>query len=326
MWGCHLVGSFEQLLRIYSMIMNSYYDFIIFYPFLLSLTSLSQHGTFEEGPWHHLAQRPLCRTTRRQCSGSVPGVQPKAFSLLLSHPCCCLLFFFQWKHQTISNWCGTVINSCVIPNSLEDLGRTLYRNPSELWLLCATDTSATLSAICTRTIRNFTACWTRTFRNLASYLHQNSPEACLLSAIMPSNSPQTLLAICTGTLRNFISHLHQNPPEPCLLSAPEPAGTLSAICTGRNSLELYQLSPPEPSGTSSPFFTGTLGNLIICTGTLRNLSSHLPRSTPERHQPSAPEPSGTSSAICTGTLRNPPEPSPEPAVATAPDRTKAILG
>ena len=69
----------------------------------------------------------------------------------------------------------------------------------------------------------------------------------------------------------------------------------------RNLLEPHQPSAPEPSGP---------------------------------HQLSAPEPSGTSSAICTGTLRNlishlrrnPPEPSPEPAVAAAPDRTRAILG
>ena len=101
-------------------------------------------------------------------------------------------------------------NSCVIPNSLEDLGKFLYRNPPELCLLCAPDTSATLSAI------------------------------------------------CTGTLWNLISILPQNPPEPCLLSAPEPSGSLSAICTGR--------------------------------------------------------------------LRNPPEPSPEPGVATAPDSTRAALG
>ena len=121
--------------------------------------------------------------------------------------------------------------------------------------LCATDTSATLSAICTRTIRNFTAFWTRTFRNLTSHLHQNSPEACLFSVNMPSNSPQTLLAICpepsephqpSGTLQNLV--------------CTTPFETSSAICTGRNSLELHQLSSPEPS---------------------------------EPHQPSAPEPSGT---------------------------------
>ena len=146
------------------------------------------------------------------------------------------------------------INSCVIPNSLEDLGRFL--------------------AICTGTLRN-----------LVCYLHR--------------------------TFRNLI--MHQNPPEPHQLSAPEPSGNLSAICT-------------EPSGTSS------------CTRTLRNLISFLPRNPPEPcrllfapnlpepHQPSVPKPSGTSSAICTGRLRNPPEPSPEPGVAAAPDRTRAILG
>ena len=73
----------------------------------------------------------------------------------------------------------------------------------------------------------------------------------------------------------------------------------------RNLLEPHQPSAPEPSGTSS----------AICTGTLRNLISHLHRNPLEPHQPSAPEPSGTH--------QNPPEPSPEPAVAAAPDRTRA---
>ena len=272
------------------------------------------------------------------------------------------------------------INSCVIPNSLEDLGRILYRNPSELCLLCATDTSATLSAIVSAPEPSGTsppaepepsgtspAICTKTVRKLVCFLplsHRTLHKPCLLSAPEPSEPHQpsgtlqnlvcttpfkTSSAICTGTLWNFISHLHWNPPElhqpsapepsgissaictrtlrnfisflrhnpPELhqLCAPEPAGTLSAICTGRNSLELHQLSPPEPSGTSSS-----------APEPYRNLISHLPRNTPERHQPSAPEPSGTSSAICTGTLRNPPEPSPEPGVATAPDRTRAILG
>ena len=52
-------------------------------------------------------------------------------------------------------------------------------------------------------------------------------------------------------------------------------------------LEGFWLSAPELSGTSS----------AICTGTLRNLISHLPRNPPGFHQPSAPEPSGTSSAL-----------------------------
>ena len=58
-------------------------------------------------------------------------------------------------------------------------------------------------------------------------------------------------------------------------------------------LEGFWPSAPEPSGISS----------AICTGTLRNLISHLDRNPPLHHL-SAPEPSGTSSAICTGTLRN----------------------
>ena len=222
------------------------------------------------------------------------------------------------------------------------------------WKDFVPEPSGTLSAMCNghlsnsvcylHHIRNFTAFWTRTFRNLTSHLHQNSPEACLLSANMPSNSPQTLRAICTGTLRtssairnppepclhhavqtssaictgtlwNFISHLRWNPPEPHQPSAPEPSGTSSAICTGTR----RNLVWTELSGTSSALFsTGTLRNLISCTGTLWKFISHLHRNPPEPHQPSAPEPSGT--------LRNPPEPFPEPGVATAPDRTRAILG
>ena len=235
-------------------------------------------------------------------------------------------------------WTYQKINSCGIPNSLEDLGRILYRNPPELCLLCATDTSATLSAICTRTIRNFTAFWTRTFRNLTSHLVQNSPEAGLLSANMPSNSPQTLLAICTGTLRtssaiwnppepclhhtvrNLISHLHRTPPEFHQPSAPEPSGNFISFLR-HNPPELHQPSAPEPSGTSSAICTGTRPNLVcylhrtelsgtssaFSTGTLRNLISYLPRNSPEPHQPSAPEPwefHQPSAPEGSGTLRN----------------------
>ena len=70
-------------------------------------------------------------------------------------------------------------------------------------------------------------------------------------AIMPSNFPPTLLAICTvtRTLWNSISHLRQNPLEPCLLSAPEPSGSSSAFCPGtlRNLSSHLHRNPPEPS-------------------------------------------------------------------------------
>ena len=123
----------------------------------------------------------------------------------------------------------------------------------------------------------------------------NPPELCWLSAPEPS---RTSSAIRPGTLRNLPRYLHRNPLEPHQLSAPEPSETSSAICAGMS-------------------------------GTLRNLVCYLHRNPPEPHPLSAPELSGTSSAICTGTLRNltsnlqnPPEPSPEPGLAAAPDRTE----
>ena len=181
-----------------------------------------------------------------------------------------IYLFLNQKHlPTLFAFKGTIkINSRVIPNSLEDLGRI----------------PGTSSAICTRTFWTSSAFCPGTLRNLVCYLHRSLPnplEPHQLSAREPSG---TSSAICTGTVRNLVRFLHRNPPEP------------------------HQPSAPAPSGTSS----------AICTGTLRNLISHLRRNPPEPHQPSAPEPSGTH--------RNPPEPSPELAVAAAPDRTRAILG
>ena len=104
---------------------------------------------------------------------------------------------FSWK-----------INSCVIPNSLEDLGEFL--------------------AICPGTLGN-----------LISFLPRNPPEPCLLSAPEPSG---TLSTICTATLRNLISHLHLNPPEPHQQSAPEGSGTLRNLL--RNLvLQLHRIAP-----------------------------------------------------------------------------------
>ena len=175
--------------------------------------------------------------------------------------------------------CGK-INSCVIPNSLEDLGRFLIC-PETFWSLISYLHQNPLDLI---------SFLPRTLQDLVCYLEPSgtssaAPEPRPLSAPDPQphqpSAPEpsgTSPAICPGTLQNLISHLHQ--PEPHQPSAPEPSGTSSAICTG-----------------------------TICPGTLRNLISNLPRNSPEPHQPSAPEPSGISSAICTGTLRNPPEPS-----------------
>ena len=189
--------------------------------------------------------------------------------------------------------------------TVRDLIRHLHRNPPELCLLCAPDSAATLSAICTGTIRNFLGHLHRDPPNLISHPEPSSISSAIYAY---AGTVQNLISflpgtVCAGTLRNLICNLHQslrnfisflprNPPEPHQPSAPEPSGNLSAICTG----------------------------------TLRNFISQLPRNCPEPYQPSAPEPSGTSSAICTGRLRNPPEPSPEPGVAAAPDRTRAFLG
>ena len=189
------------------------------------------------------------------------------------------------------------INSCVIPNSLEDLGRFLYRSPPELCLLCAPDSSATFSAICAGTIRNFMGHLHRDPPNLISHPELRNPPAShqpstpepsrTSSAFCPEPSApkpfRTLSATCTRTLRNFISFLPRNPPEPHQPSAPERSGTLSAICTGtlRNFIsQLPRIShlrrnPPEPHQQSAPEGSGTLRNL------LRNLVLQLHRIAPE---------------------------------------------
>ena len=189
--------------------------------------------------------------------------------------------------------------------TVRDLIRHLHRNPPELCLLCAPDSWATLSAICTGTIRNFMGHLDRDPPNFISH-----PEP---SRTWPF---ETSSGICIGTLRNFVCYVHRTAQQLCLLSAPEPSGTSWAIYTGtlrtwstiRNPPASQQPSTPEPSRTSSAFCPepsapepfGTLS--AICTRTLRNFISFLPRNPPEPHQPSAPEPSGTLS--CTGTLRN----------------------
>ena len=163
------------------------------------------------------------------------------------------------------------------------------------WKVFLPEPSGSLSAMCTRHLTNS-----------VYYLHWNHPEPHRPSEPEPSG---TSLAM-TRTVRKLVSFchfatelstnraycLHRKPLQPCLLSAPR--------------------SAPEPSGTSSAICTGTLRNLIShLPGTLRNLISHLHENPPEPHQPSAPEtsgtssticpePAGTSSAICTGTLRN----------------------
>ena len=227
--------------------------------------------------------------------------------------------FVSEPFGTLSAMCNGHLNNsvCYLHQNHPELHRLLNQNLPEPHQLSAPKQSGSLSAFCHYAIELST--------NLACYLHRNPPN--LISHPEPSrtlsaphrskphqpSAPEpsgTSSAICTGTLRNLISHLHWNPPELHQPSAPEPSGISSAICTRtlrnfisflrHNPPELHQPSAPEPSGISSAICAGTLRNLIICTGTLRNLISHLPR--------------------------NPPEPSPEPGVATAPDRTRAILG
>ena len=131
--------------------------------------------------------------------------------------------------------------------------------------------------------------------------YDDAKGACHWAKINPCvipNSLEGLGMLLYRTLRNFVCHVYRNLPEPHPLSAPQPS-------------EPYQLSGPEPSGTSS----------ALCTGTLRNVLSHLNQNPPEPRLLSAPEASGTSSAICAGTVWNlisflPPEPhqlsAPEP--------------
>ena len=78
--------------------------------------------------------------------------------------------FVYWCLGFRKETCEMKINSCVIPNSLEDLGRFL--------------------AICPGTLRN-----------LINRLHWNPPEPHQPSAPEPSG---TSAAFCTGTLRNLI--------------------------------------------------------------------------------------------------------------------------
>ena len=222
--------------------------------------------------------------------------------------------------------------------TVRDFIRHLHRNPPELCRPCAPDSAATLSAICTGTVRNFMpsapgpskldqpsgTLQNLTVRDFIRHLHRNPPELCRPCA---PDSSATLPAIRTGTVRNFMDHLRRDPPN--LISHPESSSISSAIYAGtvqnlisflpgtRNPSEPYLQSAPEFSGISSAFCPETPephqpsaleppGNLsAICTGTLRNFISQLPRNCPEPHQPSAPEPSGNLiSTEGSGTLRN----------------------
>ena len=160
-----------------------------------------------------------------------------------------------------------------------------YRNPSELCLLSARDTSATLSTICTGSIGNF-----------IGHLGRNLPQLHQPSAPEQSGSMPTFCHYVIKLSTNLACYLHRNPPN--LMSHPEPSRTLSAPHRlkphhlHRNPPELHQPSAPEPSRTSSNFIDQT--SSAICTRTLRNLISHLHRNPPQPCLLSAPEPYGTS--------------------------------
>ena len=235
-------------------------------------------------------------------------------------------------------------NSSATPNSLKFLQFFPRCSRPEPDLNICTEPSGTSPNLCTGTFRKLA--WvcapqpsgispnhrTGTFRNLTSafaqrsgtsprYLHRNPLEPHLTSVLEPS-----------GSRPGYVHRL-----EPDLTSASESCGT-------------WPQHLPQPSGTSPRICTRTVRNFPepdqgMCTGTFRNLTQPLV---------SAPEPSGTWPTLCTGTFwnltsasapepsgtpprylhRNPaephltsvPEPSPEPGVEAAPDRTEGNLG
>ena len=124
--------------------------------------------------------------------------------------------------------------------TVRDLIRHLHRNPPELFLLCPPDSSAILSAICSKTLRNFIS-------------------------FLPLKPSGTSSAICAGTLRKLICYLHRNSPELHQPAAPELSGTSSAICAGNLISNLHRKAP-EPSGT----FSGTW--CCSCTGSHQSFS------------------------------------------------------
>ena len=173
-------------------------------------------------PYHCHVSRAIKSLTSPAIQGW-PHLMPQCGIWHLSPRISC----FMGEDQT-SRVIWKRINSCVIPNSLEFLEVFVPERSGTLFAMCTGYSTGHSTGHLSNSVcylhRNHPELHrpsepqpSGTFRNL---MHQNSSEACLLSAIMPSNFPPTLLAICTGTLRKFISHLHQNPPQPCLLSAP----------------------------------------------------------------------------------------------------------
>ena len=155
------------------------------------------------------------------------------------------------------------------------------------WKDFVPEPAGTLSAMCNGHLSNSVCYLHQNHPQLHRLLNQNLPEPHQPSAPKQSGSLSAFCQYAIELSTNLACYLHRNPPN--LISHPEPSRTLSAPHRSKP----HQPSAPEPSGTSS----------AICTGTLRNLSSHLHRNPPELHQLSAPQPSRTSSAICTGTLR-----------------------
>ena len=122
----------------------------------------------------------------------------------------------------------------------------VHRTAQQLCLLSAPEPSGTSWAICTGTLRTWSA-----IRNPPASHPPSTPEPPRTSSVFcpEPSTPEpfgTLSEICTRTLRNFISFLPRNPPEPHQPSAPEPS-------------EPHQQSAPEGSGT----FRNLLRNLVL---------------------------------------------------------------
>ena len=117
-----------------------------------------------------------------------------------------------WAEDPIRLRCWG-INSCVIPNSFEDLGRffhnlplKLARNSPEPHQPFAPDAFGTSLSFCSGTRRNLVYYLHRDPRNLIRHLHRNAPEPHQPSA---PESPGTSSPFCPGTLRNLVLQLHQ---------------------------------------------------------------------------------------------------------------------
>ena len=252
---------------------------------------------------------------------------------------------YKW-YQNVSNN-NIKINSCVIPNSLEDFGELLaicpgtlgnlishlHLNPSEPYLPSAPEPSGTLSTICTATLRN--AICTGTFRNLISHLHWKAPE--------PSGTCSgTWCCSCIGSHQSYSGLKTQNRKFCCwgkkkisFGGIPNSSSLMPCLTTWAHSCSAVVL----PMWTmSSPKGVQKQSHGCSCQGCkATNHPPNLPEvasGTYTGTQRNRPEPSGTclqnlhqQTPELSGTLRNSPEPasgtytsthrnSPEPSSGT----------